>query len=103
MGDEGEELVQPGGDKGSSPAVLESPVSDAPEEGRSGSLTPAPALICALAGNGESVGSGATASSGTGASHSRPKTDAGGGGGGDGGGTPLKAPEFEPPMVRKTL
>ncbi len=102
MGDEGEELVQPGGDKGSSPAVLESSASDVPEEGRSGSLAPTSASISALAGHGESVDSGATASSGTGTSYSGPKTDAGGGGGGDGGGIPSKAPEFEPPMVRKT-
>ncbi len=101
MGAEGEELVQSGDEKDSSPAVLESAESCAPEESRSTSLEPASASISELAGQGETVGSGATASSGTGTSFSGPNMGAGGGGGGSGG-VPSRAPEFEPPMVRKT-
>ncbi len=98
MGDEGEELVQSGGVKGSSSAVLESAASDAPEESKPASLAPPSASISALAGQGASVGSSATASSQAGTSHSGLKMGAGGG---DGGGIPSRAPEFEPPMVRK--
>ncbi len=101
MGAEGEELVQSGGDKDSSPAVLESTESYAPEKRKSASLEPASASISELAGQGENVGSGAMASSGTGTSFSGPNIGAEGGGGG-GGGVPSRAPEFEPPMVRKT-